>query len=197
MSSLDEVRRAVDVASTAGTGDVAVLHCVSAYPAPVDALNLRAVATLASSLGVPAGFSDHSTSPAAPVAAVALGACLYERHLVLDGDAEAIDGPVSSTPAQLKALIQAMDEARRALGNGQKSCAADERPNLVPSRRGLYAARSLAAGTRLAAADVAVLRPATSLAPFRLRTLVGSVLARAVEPGAPLSERDFVVERAS
>ena len=96
------------------------------------------------------------------VAAVALGACLYERHLVLDDDEDAIDRAVSSTPAELAAIVAALGQTRAALGDGIKRCQPAERPNAVPSRRGLYAARSLPAGQRLAASDIAVLRPASA-----------------------------------
>jgi sialic acid synthase SpsE len=197
MSTLLEVGRAVGIARTAGEGAVAALHCVSAYPTPLASQNLRAIVTLERYLRVPVGLSDHGSGANAAIAAVALGACLYERHLVLDDDAEAIDRAVSSTPAELQALIRTMEDTRAALGDGRKICQPAEKGNLAPSRRGLYAARPLRAGTRIGASDVAVLRPATGLPPSDLPRLVGSVLERDLAAGEPFRLHDVALERAS
>jgi N,N'-diacetyllegionaminate synthase len=183
MSELIEVSRALQVATTAGASEMAVLHCVSAYPTPPDAENLRAIVTLAESTGVPTGLSDHGSGLLSAVAAVALGACIYERHLVLEADESAIDRAVSSTPSELRAIVAALGQTRAALGDGIKRCQPAERPNAVPSRRGLYAARTLAAGKRLTSADISVLRPASAVAPDKLETLVGSVLTRPMASG--------------
>jgi N-acetylneuraminate synthase len=133
----------------------------------------------------------------AAVAAVALGACLYERHLVLDGDQVAIDRAVSSTPAALAELIRLMEATRVALGDGRKVPQEAELPNIRASRRGLYAARALSAGTQIGPDDVVVLRPATSLAPSQLPLVVGSTLRRDVPSGAAFEVGDLALERAS
>lgn len=196
MSTIDEVRRALRVASEAGAEQLAVLHCVSAYPTPVHAENLRAIGTLAE-LGVPVGLSDHGTAPVlSAAAAVALGACVYERHLELDD--RAIDHAVSSTPAEFRAIVEAIERTRQALGDGRKRCQPAEAVNRTPSRRGLYARRALAAGDRLTAADVVALRPAAELAPADLPALIGAVAARDIAEGAPLRPDLFTaIERAS
>jgi sialic acid synthase SpsE len=197
MASLLEVGRAVGIARSAGALELAVLHCVSAYPAPLDSQNLRAIATLERYLRIPVGLSDHASGAHSAIAAVALGACIYERHLVLEDDHSAIDRAVSSTPSELKALIAAMEETRRALGDGRKVCQPAEKPNVVASRRGLYATRALSAGTRLTADDIVALRPATALTPAAAATLVGSVLTRDVAAGAAFVATDIALERAS
>jgi sialic acid synthase SpsE len=197
MSTLAEVQRAVGVAEHAGACEVAALHCVSAYPTPPASRNLRAVTTLAGALGIPVGLSDHGSGTSTAIAAVALGACLYERHLVLDDDGEAVDRAVSSTPAELRWLIRAMDETRESLGDGRKVPQPAEVVNVRPSRRGLYAVRSLRAGARVAREDVAVLRPATTLPPSDLPLLVGGLLMRDVPAGAPFETGDVAQERAS
>src|SRR5690606_23466471 len=125
--------------------------------------NLGAIATLARATGLPVGLSDHSTYADAAVVATALGASIYERHLVERAESTAIDRPVSSTPAELRAAIAAAERARRALGDGRKRCLDAEAPNLVPSRRGLYAARPLARGRAIADGDVVALRPAAGI----------------------------------
>lgn len=197
MSTLLEVGRAVEIARAAGARELASLHCVSVYPTPIASQNLRAIRTLERFLRIPVGLSDHSTGANAAVAAVALGACLYERHLVLEDDMEAIDRAVSSTPPELRTLIQTMEDTRVALGDGRKICQPAERPNLDPSRRGLYAATALRAGARIGPDDVLVLRPATSLPPSELAGLIGSVLDRDLPAGDPFRADDLRLKRAS
>ena len=197
MASLLEVGRALDIARVHGATDIAALHCVSAYPTPPESQNLRAITTLERYLRVPVGLSDHSAGAQAAVAAVALGACVYERHLVLEDDMEAIDRPVSSTPSELKQLIATLEITRRSLGDGRKVCQPAEKPNQMASRRGLYATRALKAGTRLSEDDIVALRPATSLTPAACYTLIGSILLRDVAAGAPFAATDIALERAS
>ena len=196
MSTLEEVVRAVNVARRSGAEHIAVLHCVSAYPVPVAAENLRAIETLQCALDVPVGLSDHGLSPvASAIAAVALGACVYERHLMVSDDA--IDRAVSSTGPEFREIVEAMERTRVALGDGRKRCLPAEAPNKVASRRGLYARRALRAGEQLTAADIVALRPATTLAPSDLPRLVDCTLSRDVAVGAPFRLDHLVTERAA
>jgi len=197
MSTVDEAAHALAVARRSGCAEVAILHCVSAYPTPAHAENLRAMLTLAAALQVPVGLSDHGRGLPSAIAAVALGACVYERHLMLEGDADAIDAAVSSTPAELRTIVQAMEETRIALGTGRKACQRVEAPNVIPSRRGLYARRRLRAGEPINDADVIALRPASALTPGDLPRLVGSVLDRDLDAGEPFLATDVAMERAS
>lgn len=197
MSSLVEVRNAVDAARRAGADALAVLHCVSAYPVPASSQNLRAISTLATVLELPVGLSDHGADTSAAVPAVALGSCIYERHLVLNDDADAVDRAVSSTPGELQTAIAAMEHTRIALGDGRKVCQPAERVNVRASRRGLYASRPLRAGHRVNHDDLVALRPATDLAPGAATMLVGSVLGRNVDAGTPIHTSDLAGERAS
>jgi sialic acid synthase SpsE len=197
MSTLLEVTRAVHVARRAGAEGVAVLHCVSAYPTPAASENLRAIATLGAALDVPVGLSDHGSGGAlSAAAAVALGACIYERHLKIDD--HAIDAAVSSTADEFRTIVAAMERTRIALGDGRKRCLPAERPNQVPSRRGLYARRALRAGQRITADDVIALRPANVLSPADLPRLLDATLSHDLPAGAPFRVADLgVIERAS
>ncbi|MEZ5316958.1 MAG: N-acetylneuraminate synthase family protein [Vicinamibacterales bacterium] len=188
MATADEVTRAVSVARQAGAEQLALLHCVSAYPVPRGNENLRAIRTLGEATGLPVGLSDHGEDAFALPIAIALGACIYERHIVLPGDEDAIDRDVSSTPEALAAAIEQARRAWTALGSGQKACLTVEAPNRVPSRRSLFAAKDLPAGTIIRAEDFIALRPATGLAPATLATLVGRRLLRAVPQGQALTE---------
>jgi N,N'-diacetyllegionaminate synthase len=190
MSDLSDVTAALHVARNAGGTVAAVLHCVSAYPTPAVNENLLAIPTLQRVLNTPVGLSDHGSGLVSAVAAVALGASVYERHLVLDGDHDAIDAAVSSTPAELKAIVEAMAHARRALGDGVKRCQPAEAVNVSASRRGLYAARRLPAGTVLQPSDIVALRPATELPASSLDLLLGTTLTRDVAVGAAFAVSD-------
>jgi N,N'-diacetyllegionaminate synthase len=193
MSTLDEVGSAVAAAQTAGARQLAVLHGVSAYPTPIEDENLRAIATIREACGLPVGLSDHGRGLHSALAAVALGASVYERHFILDGDDGALDRAVSSTPHEFAAIVAAMEETRLALGDGVKACRPAERDNRDASRRGLYAARPLARGHRLTAGDIAVLRPSSALAPGDVGRLVGAALTRPVAAGEAFHEVDAAV----
>jgi sialic acid synthase SpsE len=193
MSSLSEAGRATACARLGGAAAVALLHCVSAYPVPHGSENLRAIATLADAFRLPVGLSDHSDDAFSVPLAVAMGASLYERHLVLSADDGSIDAAVSSTPAELADLIRTAARARLALGAGEKVCLPAEAINQRASRRGLYAVRPLSAGEIVGAADVVALRPAIGLDVNRVGQLVGSRLERDLEEGMPFLERDLAV----
>jgi N-acetylneuraminate synthase len=195
MAVASEITHATWQAFRAGCQGLALLHCVSAYPIPHGSENLRAIATLGETFRLPVGLSDHAPSIAAVPIAVALGACLYERHFVLDGDDAAIDRAVSSTPAELAVIVRIAAETATALGHGRTECLPAEEPNRMPSRRGLTAARPLRAGDVLTARDIAVLRPALGLPPVCERDLIGVRLTRDIEAGAPFTEGDLPARR--
>jgi sialic acid synthase SpsE len=192
MSAISEVGRATACARLGGAAAIALLHCVSAYPVPRGSENLRAIATLADAFRLPVGLSDHGDDDFAMPLAVAMGASLYERHLVLAKDDGSIDAAVSSTPEELAALIGTAARAATALGAGEKSCLPAEAVNLQASRRGLYAVRSLAAGECVGPADVVALRPAIGLDVTRVHLLVGVRVGRDIEAGTPFLERDLL-----
>ncbi|MDH4064137.1 MAG: N-acetylneuraminate synthase family protein [Acidobacteriota bacterium] len=193
MSELHEVARAMSWAREGGASGVALLHAVSAYPTPPGSENLRALGTLTRTFGVPVGLSDHGADGFSLPLAVALGAVLYERHLMLHAGDQVVDAPVSSTPTGLAALVRAADRARGALGTGQKTCARAELPNRIPSRRALYATRPLPAGHRVEAGDIIALRPGIGLAADRELDLIGRQLPRDIAAGAPFLEGDVLV----
>lgn len=192
MSTIAETAHAVAVAREAGGRALALLHCVSAYPVPEEAQNLRAIQTLARVFGTPVGLSDHAlTADAVPVA-MALGASIYERHFILPGN-DGVDRPVSSTPDQFAEIVAIARRTQAALGHGRRECLPEEAANLTASRRSLHATRALAPGSRIGPEDVAALRPSWGLPPGVEGELVGSMLTRAVESGAPFLSRDLGV----
>jgi sialic acid synthase SpsE len=194
MSTLAEVAHAVSLARAEGARSIALLHCVSAYPVPEGGQNLRALQTLSRMFNTPVGLSDHAAETNALPLAVALGASLYERHLMLAGDS-GVDADVSSTPEQLATLIEAARRSQLALGHGRRECLPVEAVNLTASRRSLHATRALPAGHTVTADDIAVLRPSRGLSPSYLDELIGVVLTRSIEQGAPFLGHDLPVSR--
>jgi sialic acid synthase SpsE len=193
MSELDEIAAALACAREAGAEHVSLLHCVSAYPTPEGSENLLAIATLARTFDVPVGLSDHGTNPDAAVLATALGAAVYERHLVSGPESDSIDRAVSSTPAELGAIIVAAERARRALGSGIKTCLDVEAGNRTASRRGLYAARALAAGDVLAEDHFVALRPGEGVPASEWQTLVGARVVTAIRAGDAIDRTSIEV----
>lgn len=191
MADLEEVGVALDSLAAGGAGAVVLLHCVSNYPAaPADA-NLRAMRTLADAFGVPVGFSDHTLGVETALAAVALGACVLEKHFTLDASLPGPDHRASLEPPALRALVQGLRAVSAALGDGVKRPAAAERENRLLVRRSIVAARALPAGTTLAREDVSALRPGDGIPPTRRDEVLGRRLRRDVEAGAQLAWEDL------
>ena len=192
MSHLDEVSHAVGVARGAGATDIALLHCVSAYPVPDGSEQLASIRALGESFDVPVGLSDHSVDAAFSLPlAVAMGASLYERHILQARGDGSVDEAVSSTPDELARLVALAARATTAIGSTVKQCSAAEAPNMIASRRALYARRSLKAGAAVTSDDIVALRPAIGLAPVYERELLGATLTRDVAAGTPFFESDI------
>ncbi|GAB4208690.1 MAG: N-acetylneuraminate synthase [Tibeticola sp.] len=159
---------------------LAVLHCTSAYPAPADALNLRAIATLAQATGLPVGYSDHSQGMEAALAAVALGACVIEKHLTLDTALPGPDHRASADPAAFARMVAGIRAVSAMLGDGVKVPQPIEANTRDVARRSVVVVRDLPAGHVLLAADLALRRPGTGLPPAALARLPGQRLAQSV-----------------
>ena len=185
MATLDEVAAAIDAVNDAPA--VCILHCVSAYPTPVDSANLRAISTMRSRFGVPVGWSDHTVGPISALVAVALGAAILEKHLTLDRALAGPDHAASADPHDLSRYVQSVRVAQVALGDGLKRPVPVETVNRRFSRRSLYAARDIASGHALKEGDLVALRPADGLSPaVDLRGTVARVAIAAgtlIRPG--------------
>jgi N,N'-diacetyllegionaminate synthase len=180
MSDLEEVEQAVAAIRAAGDPPLALLHCLSAYPAPVGEVNLRAMDSLASRFGCPVGFSDHTVGIEIAVAAAARGAAIVEKHLTLDKTLPGPDHRASLDPAELGAMVRAIRAVESALGDGVKRPMPSEADTRRVARKSLVAARALKAGERIAAGDVASKRPATGISPAELPRVLGLRLTRDV-----------------
>ncbi|MBI2526476.1 MAG: N-acetylneuraminate synthase [Candidatus Rokubacteria bacterium] len=182
MSTLDEVAQAVAALREAGEAPLALLHCLSAYPAPAAEMNLRAMDTLSQRFGCPVGLSDHTSGIEIAVAAVARGAAIIEKHLTLDKGLPGPDHRASLDPGEFAALVRATRCVEAALGDGRKRPMPAEADTRRVARKSLVAARAITAGQRLAAADVAIKRPGTGISPADLPRALGRVVRRDVAP---------------
>ncbi|HZF04735.1 MAG TPA: N-acetylneuraminate synthase [Patescibacteria group bacterium] len=180
MSTLAEVAEAVAAIRAAGDPPVALLHCVSAYPAPPGEMNLRAMDTLRERFGVPVGLSDHTLGLEVALAAVARGAAIVEKHLTLDKAMPGPDHRASLDPGEMAALVRGIRTVESALGDGDKRPTPSELDTRRVARKSLVAARALRAGERLTADAVAVKRPGTGIPPAELDRAVGRRLRRDV-----------------
>ncbi len=182
------------IADGAGTRErrppVVLLHCVSLYPLQPGDANLRALATLRAHYGCPVGWSDHSPGHTLALGAVALGACVVEKHFTDDRSRPGPDHPFAMEPAEFRDLVSAVRELEAALGDGQKRPQRDEEGERTWARRSVHAARPLGAGAVLEARDLKIVRPALGLPPADFASLLGRRLGRALETDEPLRAGD-------
>lgn len=192
MATLGEIETALGILRRGGSGPVTLLHCVSMYPCPAAEMNLRNIPTLQATFGVPVGLSDHSLGNAIPLAAVALGACLIEKHFTVDKKLEGWDHAISANPSDLAALVQGSREVFQALGRAERIVSDAELEKRKTFRRRMVARRPLKKGERLHPEDVDFKRPGTGICPDELRYVVGRSLTRDVIAEDELEWRDFV-----
>jgi len=186
MASEEEIAEAVDTARNAGCKDIVLLHCISSYPAPMDQANLLQLAELGRRFDVVPGLSDHTLGTAASVAAVALGACVIEKHFTLSRADKGPDSEFSIEPNELKRLCQDTHDAWQALGQ----IGYDRQPAEVGSkvfRRSIYFVRDLPAGSVIGSEDIRRIRPGMGLAPKYFDELLGKKLKAVVQRGTPTS----------
>jgi pseudaminic acid synthase len=191
MATPDEIATALAAAakgraaSSNPNAGVALLKCTSAYPSPVDALHLRGLRTLAENFGVPVGLSDHTLDDSIVVAAIALGACIVERHLTLARSDGGLDAAFSLEPAEFLAMTRAIRKTEAALGS-ERIGPTPEEDATRRFRRSLFVVLDLAAGEVVRAEHLRSVRPDSGLAPEHLGTVLGQRAACNVAAGTPL-----------
>ncbi len=185
MCDLADVRDAIEVCRESGNEKIALLKCSAAYPLEPRDANLRAIALLQSTFGCPVGFSDHTLGQAVSVAAVGLGAAVFEKHFTLDRSATGPDHFYALEPQDLKRCVADIREAFAAMGRPVLELLPVERE--TGRREGLYAARAIARGAQLSAADIEVKRPALGLRARFLRSATGATCARDLAKGEPIT----------
>ena len=180
MSTLDEVARAVEILEKGGIprADISLLHCNTQYPTPMDDVNLRAMETLRSLGCGRVGYSDHTVGIEVPVAAVAMGAQIIEKHFTLDKNMEGPDHRASLDPAELRAMVSAIRNIEKAVGNPEKRVSPSERANIEVARKSIVAARDITAGEIFTEENITVKRPGNGLSPMHWDDVIGQRAAR-------------------
>jgi N,N'-diacetyllegionaminate synthase len=180
MADMAEIGAALKVLEQAGTPrqQITVLHCNTEYPTPMRDVNLRAMLSIRDAYGVEVGYSDHTAGIEVPIAAVALGATVIEKHFTLDRNLPGPDHQASLEPDELKAMVAAIRNIEFALGDGVKRPSVSERKNITIVRKSLVAACPIRAGEQFTKANLAVKRPGSGVSPMRLNEMLGRVARR-------------------
>jgi N,N'-diacetyllegionaminate synthase len=175
MANLGEIEAALRVLEQGGTSrsQITVLHCTTEYPAPPDEVNLRAMNTIAQAFGVSVGYSDHTDGIAVPIAAVAMGATVIEKHLTLDRNMRGPDHKASLEPDQFAAMVCGIRTIEQALGDGIKRAKPSEQTNLLVVRKSLVAARPIRAGELFSEVNLTAKRPGTGISPMNWDAWIG------------------------
>ncbi len=186
MATLAEIDEAMRAARAAGATQIALLKCNSAYPAPPEEMNLHTIPHLAAAFGVPVGLSDHTLGIAVPAAAVALGACIIEKHFTLSRAVPGPDSAFSLEPHEFTAMVEAVRITERALGEVSYANAQREAASRV-FRRSLFVVQDVRAGEAFTAQNVRSIRPGHGLHTRHLEDVIGRVASTEVRRGTPLS----------
>lgn len=180
MANLGEIEAAINVIEQSGTprAKITVLHCTTEYPTPMEDVNLRAMVNIGNALGVKVGYSDHTSGIEIPIAAVALGATVIEKHFTLDRNLPGPDHRASLEPDELKAMVAGIRNIERALGDGIKRPSPSELKNKPIARKSLVAATDIKAGELFSVENLATKRPGTGVSPMLWDEVIGRSASR-------------------
>lgn len=173
MSDIEEVRAAIGVLKENGTDDITVLHCTTEYPAPFDSVNLKAMLTMKEQFGVKIGYSDHTEGIEVPIAAVALGASVIEKHFTLDKNMPGPDHKASLEPKELKQMISSVRNIEKALGDGNKTVSDSEKKNINIARKSIISKTHIKIGDVFSENNLTTKRPGNGISPMRWYDLLG------------------------
>lgn len=176
MARLGEIDRAVELLTQKGVHDIALLHCISIYPPAHEDIHLNNITMLQRAFDLPIGFSDHSIGFSIPLASVALGACIIEKHFTTDKELPGWDHKISADPAELKVICEQSPIIAASLGNYQRTVSAAEEAKKVKFRRSIVVKHDLPAGHILTEGDLTSKRPGTGIAPDQMHMLIGHPL---------------------
>ncbi|SUY45706.1 N-acetylneuraminate synthase [Clostridium putrefaciens] len=181
MSTIEEVRDAIEVLNNNGCGDITLLHCTTEYPAPYEDVNLKAMHTLKHKFNVPVGYSDHTKGIEISVAAVAMGAEVIEKHFTLDRNMEGPDHKASLEPNELKAMVRAIRNVEVAIGNGDKKPAQSEKKNMAIARKSIIAKCNIKKGEIFTEDNLTVKRPGSGISPMQWFDVISQTAVRDFE----------------
>lgn len=181
MCSMGEIKDAIDVLRNNGTNEIKLLHCNTEYPTPFEDVNLKAMKTMRDSFGYEVGYSDHTKGIEVPIAAVALGATIIEKHFTLDRNMEGPDHKASLEPDELTAMVSSIRHIEQAIGTGEKTPSPSEKKNITVARKSIVAKKNIKAGEILNEALITVKRPGTGISPMKWFDIIGTKATRDFE----------------
>lgn len=181
MSTMEDIRAALDVLIENGAGEITVLHCTTEYPTPFGDVNLTAMKTIHTEFEVPIGYSDHTRGIEIPIAAVAMGATVIEKHFTLDRNMEGPDHKASLEPDELKEMVSAIRNVEKAIGTGEKKPALSETKNMAIARKSIIANRTIKKGDILTEENLTVKRPGNGISPMKWFEVIGKQAIRDFE----------------
>jgi len=178
MCEMNEIADAIKVLKDNGTKDIKLLHCNTEYPTPFEDVNLIAMKTMREAFGVEVGYSDHTKGIEVPIAAVALGATIIEKHFTLDRNMEGPDHKASLEPQELKQMVCSIRNIEKAIGTGDKTPSASEKKNITIARKSIVAKKEIKAGEVFTVENITVKRPGTGISPMRWNEVLGTKALR-------------------
>jgi len=177
MATMGEMEQAVDAVRAEGNDQIVLLHCISIYPPEYETIHLRNMETLQRAFGCPVGFSDHTLGTAIPLAAIAIGASIIEKHFTLDQDMEGWDHAISANPEQMRTIVREGNNIVAALGSSRRTVSDAEMEKRKKFRRSLVTRQALSKGHVLSESDFDAKRPGTGVAPDQIQYVIGRTLA--------------------
>lgn len=174
MCTMEEIQKAIDILKKNGAGKITLLHCNTEYPTPYEDVNLRAMKTMAETFGVEVGYSDHTKGIEVPIAAVAMGAVVIEKHFTLDKNMPGPDHKASLEPDELKQMIQSVRNIEKALGSSEKKPSTSEIKNIDIARKSIVAKKAIKKGEELTEDNLDIKRPGNGISPMYWYDLLGT-----------------------
>jgi N,N'-diacetyllegionaminate synthase len=193
MSTLGDIEKAISILTEHGTqfSNISVLHCNTEYPTPMQDVNLKAMLTIKDAFGVAVGYSDHTLGIEIPIAAVAMGATIIEKHFTLDKNMEGPDHKASLEPEELKAMVKAIRNIEVALGTGIKLPSASEKKNTEIARKSIHLAKDIKTGSVLHEDDLIIKRPGNGISPLLIESIIGCTVNKDLKADTLLALKDI------
>lgn len=196
MSTMDEISDALQVFLQSGISkeDIIILHCNTEYPTPFQDVNLKAMLSIEEIFGVKVGYSDHTLGIEVPLAAVALGARVIEKHFTLNRNMEGPDHKASLEPNELKQMVSGIKIVEKSIGSKLKKPSSSELKNIITARKSIYSRRMLKKGQSIKEEDLIMLRPGDGISPMKIDLIVGRILSKDIDSGVKIEFEMFTNE---
>lgn len=178
MCDEEDIAAAIEVLKSNGAGEISLLHCTTEYPTPFEDVNLKAMCTMRDIFGLEVGYSDHTRGIEVPIAAVAMGAKIIEKHFTLDKNMEGPDHKASLEPDELKQMVDSIRNIEKALGSGTKRPAESEKKNIAIARKSIVAKTQIKKGELLTTENITTKRPGDGISPMRWNEVIGTCAIR-------------------